>query len=105
ISRENGKRRITVTANIRERDLGSFVEEAQAVVEEQVMLPPGYWFEWGGQFEQLVSATKRLSIVVPAALVLIFALLFASLGTAKDALLVYSGVPLALTGGIAALAL
>ncbi|MEQ8951742.1 CusA/CzcA family heavy metal efflux RND transporter [Parvibaculum sp.] len=105
ISRENGKRRITVTANIRGRDLGSFVEEAQAAVEEKVALPSGYWFEWGGQFEQLVSATQRLSIVVPAALVLIFALLFASLGTAKDALLVFSGVPLALTGGLAALAL
>ncbi|MAU61751.1 MAG: CusA/CzcA family heavy metal efflux RND transporter [Parvibaculum sp.] len=105
ISRENGKRRITVTANIRQRDLGSFVEEAQAAVESEVKLPPGYWFEWGGQFEQLVSATQRLSIVVPAALVLIFALLFASLGTAKDALLVFSGVPLALTGGLAALAL
>ncbi len=105
ISRENGKRRITVTANIRQRDLGSFVEEAQAAVESEVKLPPGYWFEWGGQFEQLVSATQRLSIVVPAALVLIFALLFASLGTAKDSLLVFSGVPLALTGGLAALAL
>lgn len=105
ISRENGKRRITVTANIRERDLGSFVDEARAAVAAQVQLPPGYWFEWGGQFEQLVSAAKRLSIVVPAALVLIFALLFASLGTARDALLVFSGVPLALTGGLAALAL
>ena len=105
ISRENGKRRITVTANIRERDLGSFVDEARAAVAAQVQLPPGYWFEWGGQFEQLVSAAKRLSIVVPAALVLIFALLFASLGTARDALLVFSGVPLALTGGLAGLAL
>ncbi|MGK2742454.1 CusA/CzcA family heavy metal efflux RND transporter [Tepidicaulis sp.] len=105
ISRENSKRRITVSANIRDRDLGSFVEEAQAAVDAGVNLPPGYWVEWGGQFEQLVSAAQRLSIVVPAALVLIFALLFASLGNAKDAMLVFSGVPFALTGGLAALAL
>lgn len=105
ISRENGKRRIIVSANVRARDLGSFVEEAQRVVGEKVKLPPGYWMDWGGQFEQLVSATKRLTVVVPVALLLVFLLLFMSLGSAADALLVFSGVPLALTGGIAALLL
>ena len=105
ISRENGKRRIVVTANVRERDLGSFVAEAQAAVAEKVKLPPGYWIGWGGQFEQLVSATKRLTIVVPVALMLVLLLLFMSFGSLGDALLVFSGVPLALTGGIAALLL
>ena len=105
ISRENGKRRIVVTANVRERDLGSFVDEAEQAVAEKVKLPPGYWIGWGGQFEQLVSATKRLTIVVPVALLLVFLLLFMSLGSVGDALLVFSGVPLALTGGIAALLL
>jgi cobalt-zinc-cadmium resistance protein CzcA len=105
ISRENGKRRIVVTANVRDRDLGSYVEEAQKVVGEKVKLPTGYWIVWGGQFEQLVSATQRLTIVVPVALLLVFLLLFMSLGSVADALLVFSGVPLALTGGIAALML
>jgi cobalt-zinc-cadmium resistance protein CzcA len=105
ISRENGKRRIVVTANVRERDLGSFVAEAQQAVAEKVKLPAGYWIGWGGQFEQLVSATERLTIVVPVALLLVFMLLFMSLGSVADALLVFSGVPLALTGGIAALLL
>lgn len=105
ISRENGKRRIVVTANVRERDLGSFVGEAQEAVNQKVKLPPGYWIGWGGQFEQLVSATKRLSIVVPVALLLVLLLLFMSLGSVADALLVFSGVPLALTGGVAALLL
>ena len=105
ISRENGKRRIVVTANVRERDLGSFVAEAQQAVSEKVKLPPGYWIGWGGQFEQLVSATKRLTIVVPVALLLVLLLLFMSFGSMGDALLVFSGVPLALTGGIAALLL
>lgn len=105
ISRENGKRRIVVTANVRERDLGSFVAEAQQVVADKVKLPAGYWIGWGGQFEQLVSATERLAIVVPIALLLVFMLLFMSLGSVADALLVFSGVPLALTGGIAALLL
>jgi heavy metal efflux system protein len=105
ISRENGTRRIVVTANVRERDLGSFVADAQQAVAEKVKLPPGYWIGWGGQFEQLVSATKRLTIVVPVALLLVLLLLFMSLGSAADALLVFSGVPLALTGGIAALLL
>lgn len=92
-----------MTTNVRERDLGSFVAEAQQAVAEKVKLPPGYWIGWGGQFEQLVSATKRLTIVVPVALLLVFLLLFMSLGSIGDALLVFSGVPLALTGGIAAL--
>ncbi|MCK9918008.1 CusA/CzcA family heavy metal efflux RND transporter [Microbacteriaceae bacterium K1510] len=103
ISRENGKRRIVVTANVRERDLGSFVADAQGQITEKVKLPTGYWIGWGGQFEQLVSATKRLAIVVPIALILIFLLLFMSLSSFADAALVFSGVPLALTGGIAAL--
>jgi cobalt-zinc-cadmium resistance protein CzcA len=105
ISRENGKRRVVVSANVRGRDLGSFVAEAQAAVEKSVKLPAGYWLGWGGQFEQLISASHRLAVVVPVALVLIYFLLFTSLGSAKDALIVFTGVPLALTGGVAALAL
>ena len=105
ISRENGKRRIVVTANVRGRDLGSFVADAQEQVEAKVKLPAGYWIGWGGQFEQVVSAPQRLTIVVPVALLLIFLLLFMSLGSMPDALLVFSGVPLALTGGIIALLL
>ena len=103
IGRENGKRRIVVTCNIRQRDIGSFVADAQKAVRENVKLPPGYWVTWGGQFEQLESATRRLEIVVPVALLLIFILLFMTFGTVRDALLVYTGVPLALTGGILAL--
>ncbi len=103
ISRENGKRRVVVTANVRGRDLGGFVTEAQQRVRDTVKVPAGYWLEYGGTFEQLISASKRLQIVVPVALVLIFGLLFMSFGNAKDALLVFTGVPLALTGGIAAL--
>ncbi len=105
ISRENGKRRVVVTANVRDRDLGSFVAEVQRKVAEQVKLPAGYWIGWGGQFEQLVAASERLGIVVPVALLLIFVLLCVSLHSAGDALLVFSGVPLALTGGVAALLL
>jgi cobalt-zinc-cadmium resistance protein CzcA len=105
ISRENGKRRVVVTANVRDRDLGSFVNDAQRQIADKVKLPAGYWIGWGGQFEQLVSATKRLTIVVPIALLLIFILLFMSLGSFADATLVFTGVPLALTGGIAALVL
>ena len=88
---------------MRGRDLGSFVADAQRQIAEQVKLPEGYWIGWGGQFEQLVSATKRLTIVVPIALLLILLLLFMSLGSVADALLVFTGVPMALTGGIAAL--
>jgi cobalt-zinc-cadmium resistance protein CzcA len=105
ISREEGKRRIVVTANVRGRDLSSFVADAQQQVAEKVKIPAGYWIGWGGQFEQLVSATQRLTVVVPIALFLIFLQLFVSLGSMPDALLVFSGVPLALTGGVAALLL
>jgi cobalt-zinc-cadmium resistance protein CzcA len=100
ISRENGKRRIVVTTNIRNRDLGSFMKEAQATIEEKISMNPGYWIEWGGQFEHLISATKRLQIVVPLALALIFIILFAALDSVKNSLLVFSGIPLALTGGL-----
>lgn len=103
ISRENGKRRIVISANVRGRDLGSFVLEAQAKIEKQVKLPPGYWMAYGGTFEQLQSATQRLSLLVPLTLAMIFALLVMTFGSAKDAALVFSGVPLALTGGIIAL--
>ena len=105
VSRENSKRRIVVTANVRGRDLGGFVSDAQARIDKGVPLPAGYWITWGGQFEQMISASKTLAIVVPVALALIFLLLFTSLGTVKDALIVFTGVPLALTGGVAALAL
>ena len=103
ISRENGRRRIVVTANVRDRDIGSLVAEAQAKVAEQVQLPSGYYVSWGGQFENLASARQRLMIVVPGCFFLIFLLLYQALGSARDALLVFSAVPLALTGGIAAL--
>jgi heavy metal efflux system protein len=103
ISREDGKRRIVVTCNVRDRDLGSFVEEAQKTIREGMKLPAGYWINWGGEFEQLISAAKRLELVVPLALLLILALLFSAFGSLKYALLVFTGVPLALTGGIAAL--
>jgi len=103
VSRENGKRHTIITANVRGRDIGSFVSEAEAAIRTNVTIPAGYWTTWGGQFEQMMSATRRLQIVVPVALLLILALLFASFGNLKDALLVFSGVPLALTGGILAL--
>ena len=103
ISREDGKRRVVVTANVRGRDLGSFIEELQAKVDAEVEVPPGYWVAYGGTFEQLISAAQRLQIVVPAALLLIFGLLFALFRSARDAAIVFSGVPLALTGGVAAL--
>ncbi len=105
ISRENGKRRVVVTANVRDRDLGSFVGQVQQEVADKVKLPAGYWIGWGGQFEQLAKASQRLAVVVPVALLLIFVLLCMSLGSVGDAALVFSGVPLALTGGVAALAL
>ncbi|PIQ98970.1 MAG: CusA/CzcA family heavy metal efflux RND transporter [Nitrospinae bacterium CG11_big_fil_rev_8_21_14_0_20_45_15] len=99
ISRENGKRRIVVTANVRDRDLGSFVQEAEKAIEEKVTIHPGYWIAWGGQFEHLISASKRLWIVVPISLALIFLMLFAAFGSMKNSLLIFSGIPLALTGG------
>lgn len=103
ISRENAKRFVTVTSNVAGRDLGSFIDEIRMAVNEGVTLPPGYWVEYGGTFEQLQSASQRLSIAVPATLALILALLFAAFGSLRDALLVFTGVPLALTGGVAAL--
>ena len=103
ISREDGKRRVVVTANVRGRDIGSFVTEAQAKLDAQVKVPTGYWTTWGGTFEQLQSAAKRLQIVVPVALLLVFVLLFVMFGNIKDGLLVFTGVPFALTGGIVAL--
>jgi cobalt-zinc-cadmium resistance protein CzcA len=103
VSRENGKRRAVVTANVRGRDLGSFVAEAQTRINAEVKLREGYWIGYGGTFEQLASATARLQIVVPLALLLVFGLLFMTFGSVKDAALVFSGVPLALTGGVLAL--
>ncbi|MDP7040465.1 MAG: CusA/CzcA family heavy metal efflux RND transporter [Myxococcota bacterium] len=103
IARENGKRRIVVTANVRGRDLGSFVEEARARIDSGVTVPPGNWLAWGGQFELLESAADRLRLVVPIVLLLIFFLLYSTFNNIKDSLLVFSGVPLALTGGVAAL--
>lgn len=102
ISRENGKRRVVVSANVRGRDVGSFVAEAARGL-AQVKVPAGYWTSWGGTFENLQSATQRLQIVVPVSLLLVFVLLFAMFGNVKDGLLVFTGIPFALTGGILAL--
>jgi cobalt-zinc-cadmium resistance protein CzcA len=103
VSRENGKRRVVVTANVRGRDIGSFVAEAEQRIRAGLEVPPGYWTTWGGQFEQLESASRRLQVVVPLALLLIFAILGGVFGSFRHALLVFSGVPLAWTGGILAL--
>ncbi len=103
ISRENGKRRVVVSANVRGRDIGSFVPEAQAAIDKAVSVPAGYWLGWGGTYEQLRSATARLQIVVPVALLLVFVLLFAMFNNIKDGMLVFTGIPFALTGGILAL--
>ncbi|MBL4789486.1 MAG: CusA/CzcA family heavy metal efflux RND transporter [Kordiimonadaceae bacterium] len=103
ISRENGKRRVVVTANVRGRDLGSFVKEIQAVVRDNVTVPAGYWVSYGGTFEQLISASERLRLVVPATLLLIFGLLYTLFGSVRDVWIVSSGIPLALTGGVLAL--
>ena len=103
ISRENGKRFIVVTANVRGRDLGSFVEEAQMRIANSVQLPPGYWLDYGGTFEQLESAGKRLALVVPFTLLMIVGLLLLAFGSLRDALIIFTGVPLALTGGVLAL--
>src|SRR6185369_16730091 len=105
ISRDNGKRRIFVEANVRGRDIGSFVDEAQAAIAREVKLPPGYYLEWGGQFRNLQQALQRLEIVVPVCLVLIFAALYMALGNVALALTVFSAVPLALAGGVFAIAL
>jgi cobalt-zinc-cadmium resistance protein CzcA len=103
ISRENGKRRIVVQANVRDRDIGSFVAEAQERIDKEVKLRSGQWLEWGGQFENLVAARQRLAIVVPACFLLIFIILFTAYGSAKYAFIIFSGVPLALSGGVIAL--
>ena len=103
ISRENGKRLVIVSANVRGRDIGSFVQEAEAAIGAQVKVPVGYWTTWGGQFEQLKEASDRLRIVVPVALLLVFGLLFMMFNNLKDGLLVFTGIPFALTGGIMAL--
>lgn len=100
ISRENGKRRVVVTANVRDRDLGGFVEEIKGRVRQEVDLPAGYWLDYGGTFEQLESASQRLAIVVPVTLAIIIALLVMAFRSLKDALIIFSGVPLALTGGV-----
>ncbi|WP_188422779.1 CusA/CzcA family heavy metal efflux RND transporter [Oxalicibacterium solurbis] len=103
ISREDGKRRVVVSANVRGRDLGSFVADAEVQVNQSVKIPPGYWIAWGGQYENLASAAQRLQIVVPISLLLVFVLLFAMFGNIKDGLLVFTGIPFALTGGVIAL--
>lgn len=103
VSRENGKRLVIVSANVRGRDIGSFVEEATALIAGKVKVPAGYWTTWGGQFEQLQEASQRLQVVVPVALLLVFGLLFMMFNNLKDGLLVFTGIPFALTGGIMAL--
>jgi len=103
VSRENGKRRVVVTSNVRGRDLGSFVEELQERVAAEVEMPEGYWIEYGGTFQQLISASQRLTVVVPVVLLMIFGLLFMAFGSGRDATIVFTGVPLALTGGVLAL--
>ncbi|MEI8385461.1 MAG: CusA/CzcA family heavy metal efflux RND transporter [Nitrosomonadaceae bacterium] len=103
VSRENGKRRVVVTANVRGRDIGSFVNEAETLIAKKVHIPSGYWTTWGGQFEQLILAAQRLQIVIPIALGLVFLLMYTMLGSLRDSLLVFTAVPLAITGGILAL--
>lgn len=103
ISRENGKRRIVVSANVRGTDLGTFVKNVKESIQNKVDIPAGYWLEYGGSFEQLDSASKRLAIIIPVTLALILGLLMMALGSLKDALIVFSGIPLALTGGVIAL--
>lgn len=103
ITRENSKRRVVVTANVAERDLGSFVADAERRIRDAVAIPAGYWLDFGGTFEQLESASQRLQLVVPVSLLMIFGLLYMAFNSARDALLVFSGVPLALTGGVLAL--
>lgn len=103
ISREDGKRRVVVTVNVRGRDLGSFVEEAQNKIRDGLKLPPNYWIGWGGQYENLISARQRLMVVVPLVLLGVFSLIFFTFGSFKYAFFVFSGVPFALSGGIFAL--
>lgn len=103
ISREDGKRRVVVSTNVRDRDIGSFVKEAEQAIQQEVKIPAGYWISWGGTFEQLQSATKRLEIVIPLTLLIVFLLLFMMFNNVKDGLLVFTGIPFALSGGIGAL--
>lgn len=103
ISREDTRRRISVELNVRGRDIGGFVKEAQAAIEREVKVPPGYYLKWGGQFESLQRASSRLLIVVPLALFLIFVLLFTTFGSVRQALLIYTGIPFAVVGGVLAL--
>jgi cobalt-zinc-cadmium resistance protein CzcA len=103
ISRENGKRLVVVTANVRGRDLGSFVTETQSKIAQELKLPAGYWLDYGGTFEQMKSANQRLSIVVPLTLFMVLGLLMLAFGSIKDALIIFTGIPLALTGGVFAL--
>ncbi|MEL0647949.1 CusA/CzcA family heavy metal efflux RND transporter [Pseudoalteromonas agarivorans] len=105
INRESGKRNVVVTANVEGRDLASFVSDAQTALNSELNLPSGYWIEYGGTFEQLESASKRLSLVVPVTLLLIFGLLYSAFNSLRDSLIIFSGVPLALTGGVLALLL
>lgn len=105
VNRENGKRRVVVTANVRERDLGSFVADVKQTIDSNLIIPAGYWVEYGGTYQKLQSATKRLTLVVPATLALIILLLLIALGSFKDAMIIFTGVPLALSGGILALIL
>jgi cobalt-zinc-cadmium resistance protein CzcA len=99
-SRENGKRNVVITANVRERDIGSYVAEAQQRIQQEVNIPAGYWVNWGGTFEQLQKASDRLKIVVPMVLLLVFILLYAMFNNLKDGLIVFTGIPFALTGGV-----
>ena len=105
VSRENGKRRVFVSANVRERDLGRFVVDVRDAIEDGIKLPPGYWIDYGGTFEQLIAASRRLAVMLHVTLVVIFALLVTFFGSLREAGIVFTGVPLALTGGVAALAL
>ncbi|MEZ0315358.1 MAG: efflux RND transporter permease subunit [Methylophilaceae bacterium] len=102
-SRENGKRQVVITANVRDRDIGSYIAEAQKRVLQEVRMPSGYWISWGGVFQQLESASKRLELVVPIAFLLVFILLYAMFNNVKDGLIVFTGVPFAMTGGLFAL--
>lgn len=103
ISREDGKRRVVVSANVRDRDVGSFVADAREQIARDVQVPAGYWVSWGGQFEQLQSASERLKLVVPLALFMVFVLLFVMFNNVKDGLLVFTGIPFALSGGVMSL--
>jgi cobalt-zinc-cadmium resistance protein CzcA len=105
INRENGKRRVFVTANVRGRDLGSFVADIQTRIRDSVDIQPGYWVEYVGTYQKLQSASKRLALVVPITLFMIIGLLFLALGSFKDAMIIFTGVPLALTGGVLSLVL